>query len=119
MHEIELGITKFLFSFLIALLEAVGGQSLIDLVDARYVSYHQIVYLYHFTVCSLTRFRQVPSFGTDTIRHFRDNPSEMKKLAARNFEDILQVCEYILIHASEPGWSILPVSFIPDRYPYL
>lgn len=36
MHEIELGITKFLFSFLIALLEAVGGQSLIDLVDARY-----------------------------------------------------------------------------------
>lgn len=38
-----------------------------------------------------SRFRQVPSFGRDTIRKFSSNTSEMKKLGARDFEDILQV----------------------------
>jgi hypothetical protein len=36
-------------------------------------------------------FRQVPTFGRDTIRRFSNNVSEMKKLAARDFEDLLQV----------------------------
>jgi hypothetical protein len=31
-------------------------------------------------------------FGRDTIRRFSSNVSEMKKLAARDFEDLLQVC---------------------------
>lgn len=39
----------------------------------------------------MTRFRHIPTFGTGTIRRFSDNVSEMKKLAARDFEDILQV----------------------------
>jgi len=30
-------------------------------------------------------------FGSSTIRRFATNASEMKKLAARNFEDLLQV----------------------------
>jgi len=30
-------------------------------------------------------------FGHGTIRHFRSNASEMKKLAAQDFEDLLQV----------------------------
>ena len=38
-----------------------------------------------------TRYRQVPTFGRDTIRRFRDNCSELKKMAARDFEDLLQV----------------------------
>jgi len=38
-----------------------------------------------------SRFRQVPTFGRFTIRRFHNNVSEMKKLAARDFEDILQV----------------------------
>ena len=38
-----------------------------------------------------TRFRMVPTFGKDTIRKFSNNVSEMKKLAAWDFEDILQV----------------------------
>ena len=38
------------------------------------------------------RFRQVPTYGLDTIRKFSNNVSAMKKLAARDFEDILQVC---------------------------
>ena len=41
------------------------------------------------------RFRQISTFGQFPIRHFHNNVSEMKKLAARDFEDILQVCIYI------------------------
>ena len=37
------------------------------------------------------RFRDVPTFGRGTIRRFANNVSEMKKLAGRDFEDILQV----------------------------
>lgn len=36
-------------------------------------------------------FRQVPAFGRSTIRKFPHNVADMKKLAARDFEDILQV----------------------------
>lgn len=39
----------------------------------------------------LDRYRLVPSFGRSTIRKFSTNASAMKKLAARNFEDLLQV----------------------------
>lgn len=37
------------------------------------------------------RYRQIPTFGHDTIRKFSNNASGMKKLAARDFEDLLQV----------------------------
>jgi hypothetical protein len=37
------------------------------------------------------RYRQVPPFGRGTIRRFTGNPSAMRKLAARDFEDLLQV----------------------------
>ncbi|KAF8960115.1 hypothetical protein BDZ97DRAFT_1922371 [Flammula alnicola] len=37
-----------------------------------------------------TRYRQVPTFGRSTIRRFTENASSMKKLAARNYEDLLQ-----------------------------
>jgi len=43
------------------------------------------------TPWSLNRFREVPTFGRDTIRRFTSNVSGLKKLAARDFEDILQV----------------------------
>lgn len=33
----------------------------------------------------------MPTFGLDTIRRFPNNVSEMKKFAARDFEDMLQV----------------------------
>ena len=36
-------------------------------------------------------FRQMPTFGADIIRRFSTNVSELKKLAARDFEDLLQV----------------------------
>ena len=37
------------------------------------------------------RFHQVPTFGQNTIRRFHKNVSEMKRFAARDFEDVLQV----------------------------
>lgn len=39
-----------------------------------------------------SRYYQISTFGRGTIRHFPSKVSEMKKLAARDFEDILQVC---------------------------
>jgi hypothetical protein len=39
-------------------------------------------------------FREVPTFGRDKIRKFAENASEMKKLAARNYEDVLQVVSF-------------------------
>ena len=33
------------------------------------------------------------TFGSSTIRRFATNASEMKKLAARDFEDLLQVSQ--------------------------
>jgi hypothetical protein len=33
----------------------------------------------------------MPTFGSSTIRRFSENVSEMKKMAARDFEDMLQV----------------------------
>ena len=41
--------------------------------------------------CYHISYRQVPTFGRDTIRRFRSNCSEMKKMAARDFEDLLLV----------------------------
>jgi hypothetical protein len=37
-------------------------------------------------------FRSIPTFGRNTIRKISGSVSEMKKLAARDFEDYLQVC---------------------------
>lgn len=38
-----------------------------------------------------SRYRQIPTFGRSTIRRFDNNTSALKKLAARNYEDALQV----------------------------
>jgi len=40
----------------------------------------------------LSSYRQIPTFGKDTIRRFTANASAMRKLGARDFEDLLQVC---------------------------
>ncbi|KAG1782298.1 hypothetical protein EV702DRAFT_373552 [Suillus placidus] len=71
MHECELGTWKALFTHLIRLLYALpGGSRLVATLD--------------------NRFRQVLTFGNGVIRRFANNTSEMKRLAARDFEDILQ-----------------------------
>ncbi|KAG6818921.1 hypothetical protein H0H93_000270 [Arthromyces matolae] len=71
LHEFELGVWKTTFRHLIRILYAASPQgNLVAELDLRY--------------------RQTPTFGRDTIRKFATNASEMKKLAARDFEDLLQ-----------------------------
>ena len=72
LHEFELGVWKGLFTHLIRLLHASpDGQRRVDDLNARY--------------------RQTPTFSGSTIRQFANNAADMKKLAARDFEDLLQV----------------------------
>ncbi|KAK6971732.1 hypothetical protein R3P38DRAFT_2478239, partial [Favolaschia claudopus] len=72
MHETELGDLKSLIKHLIRILNT-RGADVVNEFNARYV------------------FRQVAPFGRSTIRRFPHNVSELKKLGARNYEDILQV----------------------------
>lgn len=37
------------------------------------------------------RYRDIPTFGCGTIRKFNNNVSAMKKMAAGDFKDLLQV----------------------------
>ncbi|KAF6750862.1 hypothetical protein DFP72DRAFT_817228, partial [Ephemerocybe angulata] len=69
LHEVEIGVWKALFIHLLRLLEATE-KGLTNTLDARY--------------------REMPTYGRDTIRRFVNNVSEMKQLAARDFEDLLQ-----------------------------
>ncbi|TEB37734.1 hypothetical protein FA13DRAFT_1704897 [Coprinellus micaceus] len=69
LHEIEIGTWKATFTHLIRMLQSVGQTSV-----ARLNS----------------RYRHIPSFGRDTIRHFSNDTAEMKRLGARDFEDLLQ-----------------------------
>ena len=75
MHEFELGVWKSVFTHLIRIL-VVHGETAVQRLNLRY--------------------RDIPTFGRSTIRRFGENVSSMKKLAARNFEDILQVHKIFL-----------------------
>ena len=50
----------------------------------------------------MASFRDIPTFGSSTIRCFATNASEMKKLAVRDFEDLLQV---ILWTSGKKTWK--------------
>ncbi|KAF6756915.1 hypothetical protein DFP72DRAFT_1066293 [Ephemerocybe angulata] len=73
LHEFELGPWRDLFIHLLRVLNVVGTAD----------SLHVILN---------SRFRQTPTFGKDTIRRFRRNVSDLKQMAARDYEDILQCC---------------------------
>ena len=89
MHEFELDVWKAVFTHLICILYAAGSSgSLVSELDKRYMF---AIFPTEKYLTSTYRFRQVPTFGVDTIRKFANNASEMKKMAARNFEDLLQV----------------------------
>ena len=78
MHEFELGVWKALFTHLICILSAATvGDTLVNELDRRY--------------------QMIPTFGCDTIRKFASNTSEMKNMAAHDFEDLLQVKSTIIL----------------------
>jgi hypothetical protein len=87
MHEFELGVWKALLTHLVRILHSLGAATVQEF-NHRYVLF--------FSTCDAVRssvlsFRKIASFGTSTIRRFTHNVADMKKLAARDFEDILQV----------------------------
>jgi hypothetical protein len=88
MHEVELGVWKALFIQILRLLDA-SDKGAINTLDKRCVrvSPAQCMPL----TTSVRSYRSMPTFGRDTIRRFTNNVSEMKQLAARDWEDILQV----------------------------
>ncbi|KAG6905246.1 hypothetical protein DXG01_003988 [Tephrocybe rancida] len=69
LHEWEVGTWKAILIHLIRLVYETKGNN-VALLDARY--------------------RQIPTFGKDTIRKFTSNTSELKRLGARDFADLLQ-----------------------------
>lgn len=70
LHEFDLGVWKSVLEHLIRMLHAVGEDSVVEMNS---------------------RYKQVPPFGRDTIRRILYNVSELPKLAARDYEDLLQV----------------------------
>ena len=84
MHEIEAGVWKRILIHLLRIL-----QLLKNLVrfNKRYGK-RPVGGSHHLR---LRRFRKVPTFGRDTIRRFSNNVSDLKQMAARMYEDILQV----------------------------
>ncbi|KAJ3538377.1 hypothetical protein NMY22_g5192 [Coprinellus aureogranulatus] len=81
LHEVELGVWKSLFIHLLRLLEVTGNGKR-DVLNRR--------------------FRQIPTFGRDTVRRFSQNVADMKQLAARDLEDILQ-CALAAFDGLFPG----------------
>jgi hypothetical protein len=63
MHEFELGVWKALFIHLLRILRSVNA-SLLHELDHRYLSCS----LYCLLLITACRFRQIPTFGRDTIR---------------------------------------------------
>ncbi len=103
MHEFELGVWKALFMHIICMLyTAAPGGRLVAILDKRFT---------HLSLAPITtpsrllttrfliRYCQMPQFS-QAIRKFTNNVSEMKKLAARDFEDLLQVKFYHNIFAN-------------------
>lgn len=88
MHEFELGVWKAVFKHLLRILFAHGGTAISALNE---------------------RYRAVPTFGRSTIRKFTENASALKKLAARNYEDLLQACNinlYLVYKYSCHSYSV-------------
>ncbi|KAG8761981.1 hypothetical protein FRC12_009250 [Ceratobasidium sp. 428] len=71
LHEIELGVFKSLFQHLVRILHSCGKPLAVIEFDRR--------------------FRKTPTYAS-TIRKFDSSVSNMSRLAARDFEDILQCC---------------------------
>ncbi|THU97282.1 hypothetical protein K435DRAFT_857796 [Dendrothele bispora CBS 962.96] len=70
LHELELGVWKAILLHLIRMLVFLGYNEVQKMNE---------------------RFRIVPAFGRDTIRKINKNVSALKRLAARDYEDFLQV----------------------------
>jgi hypothetical protein len=89
LHEFELGVWRMLLVHLLRILTSLN-KDLVHELDKRFVKYLLDDNLRGPTL-NFDRYRLVPPFGPVTIRRFSSNTSEMLNMAARNFEDLLQV----------------------------
>lgn len=88
LHEVELGLFKMVFAHLIRIIDTLGSDEMRQvnqrcdhtMPDSRT------------SFLIFTRYSRVPSFGSSGsgIRKFATNVTEMKKLAGRDFEDLIQ-----------------------------
>ena len=113
MHEFELGVWKKVFIHLLRILECVHGAT--DKLNKRYSSISKFRIVSHLLEC--LRFREVPTFGRDSIRRFTNCVSELKQLGARDYENILQVSHTdIFVEFSERSISSVLSQFLRDYY---
>jgi hypothetical protein len=70
LHEFDLGVWKSILEHLIRILNTLGDSYILEMN---------------------CRFKEVPAFGRDTMRKITYDVSELPKLAARDYEDLLQV----------------------------
>lgn len=89
LHELEIGVWK---AFLVHALRLIHAHDprLVDELNRRQVILPTVTADTERNHID-TRFRNTPPFGRSTIRQFYTNVSELKQLAAFNYEDILQV----------------------------
>ncbi len=87
LHEFELGVWKAIYTHILRLLHAQGGSTLNEF-NKRYAILFPVLSILTYPLPS---FRQVPTFGRDTIRRFSVNMSSSQRIAARDYEDMLQV----------------------------
>lgn len=85
MHEFELGVWKAIFIHLLRILDCLNKTHDLDqrqvLLQVRWPN-----------TDTLVRFWEIPPFGIDGIRKITSNRSELKKLTAHDYEDLLLVC---------------------------
>jgi hypothetical protein len=86
MHEFELGVWKAVFIHLLRILDC-ESENLKHELDRRYVYLKLLEAVNHMAF----RFREIPPFGRDGVRKTTSNRSELKKMTAHDYEDMLQV----------------------------
>jgi hypothetical protein len=94
LHEFGIGEAKRLLIHLFRIIEAIQRQdptlsSLLTEINERYGHSFRTHRLQ--SSVSSSRYRQVPTFG-NSIRTFTRNVADMKKMAARDIEDVMQAC---------------------------
>ncbi|KAH8834403.1 hypothetical protein DL96DRAFT_1580429, partial [Flagelloscypha sp. PMI_526] len=81
MHEVELGVIKQVMTHIVRMLECLGGGRVTELNR---------------------RFRSAPTFGRDIIRKFSNDVCSFKKMAARDYEDMIEIASP-LVEGLFPG----------------
>ena len=88
MHEFDLGVWKAVLTHLLRILYAAAGTRINELN---------------------LRYREITAFGHNTIWAIKYNVSAMKQLAARDFEDLLQVRTTVTTFGSHLSFYLILV----------